>query len=105
MSDEIFPYDHLDPGPPMTATECIEGQRRWFRDVAAAARRDQKDYLREIVAKKDSAAIFAYCCAQSQYYKNSMLDLVVFGWSAFEITEDDAKWVMRYYARLLGTRL
>lgn len=89
----------------MTATEVIARQKEWFRDLARAARADQKAHLRAMIEVGDAKGIFTFCCAQSRAYKDAMMDLTLFGWSQQKVDEASASWVFRYYKRLTGTRV
>lgn len=101
MTKEWFSPDQ----GPMTATECVRRQKEWFQELARAARAADKAHLRERIAAKDHNSIFSFCVSQSRVYKQSMMDLTLFGWSAHLITEADANWVLRYFNRLIGTRI
>lgn len=64
-----------------------------------------KARLRADIAANNQRAVLDHCIMNSRQSKEAMAELLLFGTSVQRVTEDDAKWVVRYFKRLMGVRL
>ena len=73
-----------------------------IQEAVRVERRIQKQYLREALRLGNTQFVFQYCIGQQKSSKEAMLNMLVFGQGEIKADENSARWVLRYYRRLLG---
>lgn len=73
-----------------------------IQEAVREEKRIQKHYLREALRMGNTTFVFQYCVGQQKQFKEAMLNQLVFGQGQIKVDENNARWVLRYYRRLMG---